>query len=57
MASMDTPSTVGPVVVDELKKQAREAGYVVLAVERSDAILYAVYVLGVLLGFLIGSRE
>lgn len=54
---MNAPdSAVGPVVVDELKKQAREAGYVVWALPRTDFDLYLVYALGILLGFLLASR-
>lgn len=39
------------IVVDELKKQAREAGYLVLAVRESDVWLIAVCVVYFLLGW------
>lgn len=51
-----TAPSVGSVVVDELKKQAREEGFVVFTLSRDDLNLYLMYALGVLLGWTIARR-
>lgn len=49
-------ATLGTVLVDELKRQARDEGYYVVTVSRAEVGLYAVYALGVLLGWLLARR-
>jgi nucleoside-triphosphatase THEP1 len=46
-------STVKGVVLDELKKQARAEGFYVVAVDKGEIALYAMYLAGVLLGMLL----
>lgn len=53
---MEAETNVGPVVVDELKRQAREEGYIVLAVRQEEFWLYACCVLYFLLGVTWASR-
>lgn len=47
--------SVGTVVVEELKKQARAEGYVVFAFPRADVEAYWIYALGVFLGFMLAG--
>lgn len=54
---MEAESTVGSVVVDELKKQARAEGYVVLAFKDDDLWLYAALAVYFLLGYAWGSTR
>jgi hypothetical protein len=46
----------GTIVVDELKKQAKEEGYVAFVFPREDLQLYLVYLLGVMLGWVMATR-
>lgn len=54
---MEAASTVGPVVVDELKRQGREAGYLVWTMPKSEAWLYVMYAAGILVGFVLARRS
>ena len=49
-------TTVGPVVVDELKRQAREAGYLVWAMPKAELWLYVMYAAGIAVGYVIARR-
>lgn len=53
---MESETAVGPVVVDELKNQARAAGYVVVAVSKSELLLYVMYLAGIALGWSLARR-
>lgn len=46
----------GAIVVDELKKQAKEEGYAVFVLPREDLQLYLVYALGIMLGWVMAQR-
>lgn len=48
---MEDTTAVGPVLIEELKRQARSEGYLVLALSPGEVILYGMYLLGVLLGY------
>lgn len=47
---MDSVKTV---VLEELKKQARAEGFYVIAVDKGELALYAMYFAGVILGMLL----
>lgn len=47
---------IGPIVLDELKKRAREEGYVAFVFPRDDLQLYLVYALGIMLGWVMATR-
>lgn len=52
-----TSPPVGPVLVDELKRQAREAGYLVWTMPKAEAWLYLTYALGIVLGYSLAVRS
>jgi hypothetical protein len=54
---MDSQPTVGPVLVDELKKQAREEGYFVFTLSHTQFALYFMYALGVVAGYLLSRSD
>jgi hypothetical protein len=46
----------GPIVLEELRKRAKEEGYVAFTLPREDLHLYLVYALGVMLGYVLATR-
>lgn len=53
----ETVPSLGEVLVDELKKQCREQGYLVWTLSRYEAYLYAMYAVGILVGWTLARRS
>ncbi|NUP38961.1 MAG: hypothetical protein HOY76_18580 [Streptomyces sp.] len=56
MADAPVVPTLGEVLVDELKRQAREEGYIVWTLNRYEAYLYVMYAVGILVGWTLARR-
>lgn len=56
---MDAPAvpTLGEILVEELKRQAREQGYLVWTLSKYEAYLYVIYAAGILVGWSLARRS
>lgn len=50
-------TSVKGVVLDELKKQARDEGFYIFAVDKGELNLYVMYFAGVILGLLLARSQ